>query len=136
MRSKTAVRGALTEATAMKESSRARFRSATPVLWAWLDLNQRPHPYQVSRAQRCADRHSPKSLASVRAKGCVLSGLVPSSAGKPCRQWIPQHDWSQIIAVRPKSKLSHLGSTCLRGTITIGRGRLARSLLGKDEQHR
>jgi hypothetical protein len=42
------------------------------VLWAWLDLNQRPHPYQVSRAQRCADRHFPRSRATVRAKGCVL----------------------------------------------------------------
>src|SRR5215218_6139153 len=32
--------------------------------WAWEDLNLRPHPYQVSRAQRCADRRFPRSLAT------------------------------------------------------------------------
>jgi hypothetical protein len=42
-----------------------------PVVWAWLDLNQRPHPYQVSRAKRCAARRFPRSSPSVRAKGCV-----------------------------------------------------------------
>jgi hypothetical protein len=46
-----------------------RFRSSKPVSWAWLDLNQRPHPYQVSRAQRCADRHFPRSPLSVRGGG-------------------------------------------------------------------
>jgi hypothetical protein len=56
-----------------------------PDLWARLDLNQRPHPYQVSRAKRCADRRFPRSLASVGAKGCVLSDLVPSGAGEPGR---------------------------------------------------
>src|SRR4030095_2906568 len=50
--------------------------------WAWEDLNLRP-PYQVSRAQRRADRRFPRSLASVGAKGCVLSHLVLSGAGKP-----------------------------------------------------
>jgi hypothetical protein len=40
-----------------------------PILWAWLDLNQRPHPYQVSRAKRCADRRFPRSLATVRGEG-------------------------------------------------------------------
>jgi peptide/nickel transport system substrate-binding protein len=30
------------------------------VSWAWLDLNQRPHPYQQSRAQRCAQRRFPQ----------------------------------------------------------------------------
>jgi hypothetical protein len=38
-------------------------------LWAWLDLNQRPHPYQVSRAKRCADRRFPRSPLSVRGEG-------------------------------------------------------------------
>ena len=31
-----------------------RFRWSETLLWAWEDLNLRPHPYQVSRAQRCA----------------------------------------------------------------------------------
>jgi hypothetical protein len=35
-------------------------------LWAWLDLNQRPHPYQVSRAKRCAQGRFPRSPLSVR----------------------------------------------------------------------
>ena len=39
------------------------------VFWAWLDLNQRPHPYQGSRAKRCAERPFPRSLASVRGEG-------------------------------------------------------------------
>jgi hypothetical protein len=39
-----------------------------PVRWAWLDLNQRPHPYQVSRA---------KSLISLReARSGLKIGLV------------------------------------------------------------
>jgi hypothetical protein len=37
--------------------------------WACQDLNLGPHPYQVSRAQRCADRRFPRSLASVRGEG-------------------------------------------------------------------
>ena len=53
--------------------------------WACQDLNLGPHPYQVSRAKRCADHRFPRSLATVRgqgmrsittgaAKGCELSG--------------------------------------------------------------
>ena len=34
-------------------------------------MNLRPHPYQVSRAKRCADRRFPRSPLSVRAEGCV-----------------------------------------------------------------
>jgi hypothetical protein len=62
-------------------------------LWAWLDLNQRPHPYQVSRAKRCADRRFPRSLPSVRGEG-MRSNRTPGSkhrryavsAGKVCHQ--------------------------------------------------
>jgi hypothetical protein len=32
-----------------------RFRWSGAGLWAWLDLNQRPHPYQQSPAERHAD---------------------------------------------------------------------------------
>ena len=34
------------------------FRSSKPASWAWLDLNQRPHPYQLNTGNRCADRRS------------------------------------------------------------------------------
>jgi hypothetical protein len=37
--------------------------------WACQDLNLGPHPYQVSRAKRCADRRFPRSLLSVRGEG-------------------------------------------------------------------
>jgi hypothetical protein len=34
--------------------------------WACQDLNLGPHPYQQSRAHRCADRRFPRSLPTVR----------------------------------------------------------------------
>jgi hypothetical protein len=37
--------------------------------WACQDLNLGPHPYQVSRAKRCADRRFPRSPPSVRGEG-------------------------------------------------------------------
>jgi hypothetical protein len=40
-----------------------------PVLWAWLDLNQRPHPYQRWTAKRRANEHSPRRYGSVSAIG-------------------------------------------------------------------
>ena len=43
-----------------------RLRWSQPVSWAWLDLNQRPHPYQQSRAYRYATRHFCRSCATVR----------------------------------------------------------------------
>jgi len=43
-------------------------------------LNLGPHPYQVSRAQRCADRGFPRSLATVRGEGMRSYRLVPSQA--------------------------------------------------------
>jgi hypothetical protein len=44
--------------------------------WAWEDLNLRLHPYQLSRAQRCADRRFPRSLATVRGEG-MRSNVKP-----------------------------------------------------------
>jgi hypothetical protein len=32
------------EAILIKETTEKRSRRSTPVWWAWLDLNQRPHP--------------------------------------------------------------------------------------------
>jgi hypothetical protein len=37
--------------------------------WACQDLNLGPHPYQVSRAKRCAERRFPRSPLSVRGEG-------------------------------------------------------------------
>src|SRR5215217_4606841 len=45
------------------------FRWSESFWWAWEDLNLRLHPYQVSRAKRCADRRFPRSPASVRGEG-------------------------------------------------------------------
>jgi hypothetical protein len=65
-----------------KEPTDERFRRSTAVWWAWLDLNQRPHPYQVSRAQRCADRRFPRSPPSVRAEGMRSNAL-----DRKCHRW-------------------------------------------------
>ena len=46
-----------------------RIRRSTPVWWAWLDLNQRPHPYQRWTAKRRANEHSPRRYGSVSAIG-------------------------------------------------------------------
>jgi hypothetical protein len=48
MRSGTAVRRRRAESTVIEGTTDERFRSSKLVLWAWLDLNQRPHPYQGS----------------------------------------------------------------------------------------
>jgi hypothetical protein len=61
-----------------------RCRGSEAISWAWPDLNQRPHPYKRSTAARHADqRFPPGHRRPYRAKRCVLSGLVPSGAGKP-----------------------------------------------------
>ena len=51
-----------------------RLRWSQPASWAWLDLNQRPHPYQLSRAQRCADRRLRRSRPTVGTKGMRSTG--------------------------------------------------------------
>ena len=72
------------EPTATKETKRKYFRRSVRTWWAWLDLNQRPHPYQVSRAKRCADRRFPRSPPSVRGEG-MRSNSPPGSAQTQCR---------------------------------------------------
>src|SRR5512132_2804064 len=69
MRSETATRCRRPGAAAIESTTDERFRRSNAVSWAWLDLNLRPHPYQVSRAKRCADRRFPRSLATVRGEG-------------------------------------------------------------------
>jgi hypothetical protein len=59
-----------------------RSRRSNPVWWAWLDLSQRPHPYQQSRAHRYATLRSFRSRTTVRGQGCALatsSQAVPAS---------------------------------------------------------
>jgi hypothetical protein len=57
-----------TRAAAIHRDYRQAFPQLKAGLWAWLDLNQRPHPYQVSRA---------KSLISLReARSGLKIGLV------------------------------------------------------------
>ena len=49
------------------EAERPAFPLSQAIPWAWLDLNQRPHPYQQSGRNRCAKRHSRRSGSTVQA---------------------------------------------------------------------
>jgi hypothetical protein len=55
----------------------------------------RPHPYQQSRAQRCADRHFPRSLATVR--------------GEVMRSSMPATTWSRAAVELPAANRAHEG---------------------------
>ena len=46
-----------------------RFRWSEAVWWAWLDLNQRPHPYQRWTADRHANQHFRWSCDTVSPTG-------------------------------------------------------------------
>jgi hypothetical protein len=48
--------GDLPSGTRSKRMPDKHFPSSKLMLWAWLDLNQRPHPYQRSTAERHANR--------------------------------------------------------------------------------
>jgi hypothetical protein len=56
MRSPTAMRGRPTGAVASERTPLACLPRSKVVQWAWLDLNQRPHPYQRWTAERCASQ--------------------------------------------------------------------------------
>jgi hypothetical protein len=60
-------------------------------LWAWEDLNLRPHPYQQSRAYRHANRRSCRSLATVRGEvmRCLLEVVPDSVPGAISPPWGP-----------------------------------------------
>jgi hypothetical protein len=51
--------------------------------WACQDLNLGPHPYQLSRAKRYAERRFPRSRVSVRREVMRSNRVVPSGANKP-----------------------------------------------------
>ena len=89
MRSETAVRDAHKQLRA-KESTDERSRRSEPVWWAWLDLNQRPHPYQQNAGNRCANRHSCRSASTVEAE--VTKGYGSSWIFEPhltCTNVVP-----------------------------------------------
>jgi hypothetical protein len=69
MRSETAVPRRRVEATAIEGHRQRAFPQLKPVKWAWLDLNQRPHPYQGSTAKRHAIQRLPRSWYPVSAAG-------------------------------------------------------------------
>jgi hypothetical protein len=52
-----------------KETTVECCRRSEPAWWAWLDLNQRPHPYQLNAGNRCADRHFCRSRSTVGVEG-------------------------------------------------------------------
>jgi hypothetical protein len=61
--------------------------------WAWLDLNQRPHPYQQSRAHRYATLRFCWLLPTVEGEVMRSSNLIRTDGwtrcydgGKVCRQ--------------------------------------------------
>ena len=97
-----------TGATAFEGDHRRAFPQVNPVWWAWLDLNQRPHPYQLSRAQPCADRRFPRSVVSVRGEGdAFVATLVqavqarqtvlrPSSDDMKSSRWWMRHPHASI----------------------------------------
>jgi len=82
MRSETAVRRCLTEASAVEGDTGERSRWSTPVQWAWLDLDQRPHP-QV----KCLDR--PASCLGKRSGRCRLQGDLVAHALELSDQPVP-----------------------------------------------
>jgi hypothetical protein len=69
MRSDNAMRKRRMEKPPSKETVGDRSLRSTPVWWAWLDWNQRPHPYhQRSTAGRRAIQHLPRPRSSVDAE--------------------------------------------------------------------
>ena len=74
MRSNTAVHRRRAETTVIEETTDERFRRSRPVWWAWLDLNQRPHPYQAySRdAFMLVERRWPAHGRGDSDRGCPL----------------------------------------------------------------
>jgi hypothetical protein len=87
---------------------RKRFRWSDVVWWACQDLNLGPHPYQVSRAKRCADRRFPRSLASVRGQGMrsyssalLTHGHDAVAAGKVCQRPVADKAMGLPVARQP-----------------------------------
>jgi hypothetical protein len=66
-----------------RKRSDQRLRWSWADLWAWLDLNQRPHPHQVSRAKRCAQGRFPRSPASVKGEGMRSNSSAQTAPIRP-----------------------------------------------------
>jgi hypothetical protein len=111
MRSDTAVQRRRAEAAAIERDHGRAFPQVNAVSWAWLDLNQRPHPYQGSapepvspgsrlRPGRTTYRRTPLETVANRsapmacgpnvdrprhaARGQRRSASRPLPAGRPC----------------------------------------------------
>jgi hypothetical protein len=63
-----------------------RLRWSKAVWWAWLDLNQRPHPYQRWTVERCAIPHRRRPMV-----GTALSSPRP-------QPWWPARRLDQLLA--------------------------------------
>jgi hypothetical protein len=98
-----------------KQTTGKRSRRSTSVQWAWLDLNQRPHPYQLNAGNRCAHRRFPRSCATVRAEGmrsngplvCVLPAADARLTSPPEVCALPSHI-SLVCAGRSAMLSRHL----------------------------
>jgi hypothetical protein len=60
-----------------KEMTDDCYRRSEPVWWAWLDLNQRPHPYQQSSGERHADRCFPWWSVNVEGQVILCNRAAP-----------------------------------------------------------
>jgi hypothetical protein len=67
--------------TTLEREDDQRSRWSMPMWWACQDLNLGPHPYQVSRAQRCAERRFPRSPVSVRGEGMRSNASTGNAPG-------------------------------------------------------
>ena len=107
MRSSTAVRRRRAEPTVIEETTGERSRRSEPLWWAWLDLNQRPHPYQRSTADRHANQHCPRPYET-----CHRDGVNQVPVGRSWR-----------LAISPDDSL--LVSLCLAGLCFSNTGLLS-----------
>jgi hypothetical protein len=83
--------------------------------WAWEDLNLRPHPYQLTAGNRCADRPFCRSRPTVGAEGmrsisplvCVqLSWHCDALSSGPHARWYPADVAGPQAALRLANLLS------------------------------
>jgi hypothetical protein len=69
------------------EEATTSILAVSPGVVGLLDLNQRPHPYQLHDGNRCADRPFPRSRPTVSAKGMrsigVLACVLPRGGSVP-----------------------------------------------------
>jgi hypothetical protein len=77
-----------------QSSKPGRCRWSRAGLWAWLDLNQRPHPYQRWTAERHASQPLRWSGHSVSHKDGVNRSPAPARVYCPLASWRRTHEAS------------------------------------------